>query len=64
MLGMSDTIQEDDMFVDITRIEIEQELEKVKKNKEVTDDRIKSAEDRMDRFDEVIVKLGKFLERV
>lgn len=64
MLGMKDTIQEEDMFVDITRTEIEQELEKIKKNKEVTDDRLKSAEDRIDHFNEVMIKLEKFLEKV
>ena len=64
MLGMKDTIQEDDMFVDITRTEIEQELEKIKKNKEVTDDRLKSAEERLDHFNEIMIKLEKFLERV
>lgn len=40
MLGMRDTINEDDMLVDITKTEIEQELEKSKRERDLQQDQI------------------------
>src|SRR3989344_4209113 len=41
MLGMKDTISEDDLLVDVTKTEIEQKLAKSEKDKEVLQDEIK-----------------------
>jgi len=47
MLGMRDTISEEDMLVDITKTEIEQKLVKSEKEKEILQERVKILEDPM-----------------
>ena len=44
LLGMKDTIAEDDMLVDITKTEIEKRLEKTEKEKEIMSDRVQFLE--------------------
>ncbi|MCW8965526.1 MAG: tyrosine-type recombinase/integrase, partial [Candidatus Pacearchaeota archaeon] len=64
LLGMKDTISEDDMFVDVTKTELEQRADKSDKEKQVLEDRIENLEKRTDKIDEVLIKLDKLLERV
>lgn len=42
LLGMRDTISEDDMFIDITKTEIEQKLQKAEKEKELMQEQLTS----------------------
>ena len=44
-LGMKDTIQEEDMLIDITKTELQRELENEKKQRELLLDRINSIEE-------------------
>ena len=59
MLGMKDTISEDDLLVDVTKTEIEQKLAKSEKDKEVLQDRMKVMEEQM----KEILELVKVTER-
>ncbi len=54
LLGMKDTIQEDDMFLDTTKTEIEQKLQEVDKSKEMMEERLTAIEGRLDTFIETI----------
>ena len=58
LLGMRDTIAEDDMLIDITKTEIEKRLEKSENEKELLQDRLSSMEMQMAR----IMQLTKQLE--
>jgi len=57
LLGMSDTISEDDMFVDITKTEIEKRLEKSLKEKEVLQERLLSMETYMQKIGILVDKI-------
>ncbi len=54
MLGMNDTISEEDMFVDTTKTEIEKKLEKSGKDNEILKDRIDSMESQMKEMLELV----------
>jgi hypothetical protein len=60
LLGMKDTIQEDDMLVDVTKTEIEKKLDKTEKEKEILQDRLGAIEKQMQellgRFGAMMVK--------
>jgi hypothetical protein len=47
---MSDTIQEDDMLVDITRTEIEKELERTRKENSIMQDKMRVLEEQMSKI--------------
>ena len=47
LLGMKDTISEEDLFVDTTKTELEQRLDKSQKDNEVLKDRVESMESQM-----------------
>jgi len=47
MLGMEDTISEEDILIDTTKTELEQRLTKTEKEKEVLNERLKVLEDQM-----------------
>lgn len=64
LLGMRDTITQDDLILSEERTELEQNLEKSQINKKIMDDRMKSVEEKIDKFTETIVKLDKLLERI
>jgi len=49
-LGMRDTISEEDMFVDITKTEIEKQLTKSENEKEMLKDRMQILESQMQRI--------------
>jgi integrase len=54
MLGMKDTISEDDMLVDMTKTEIEKKLEKSEKEKYLMQERMQSMEEQMKKILEVV----------
>jgi len=60
LLGMSDTIAEEDMLVDVTKTEIEKRLERSEKEKDILQERLVSMESQMAR----IMELTKQLELV
>jgi integrase len=47
LLGMSDTISDDDMFVDVTKTEIEKRMEKSDKEKDILKERVNNLESQM-----------------
>jgi site-specific recombinase XerC len=57
LLGMKDTIQEDDMLIDITKTEIEKRLEKTEKEKELIKEEINSLRDQMSKILEITNQL-------
>jgi integrase len=64
LLGMKDTISEEDMLVDITKTEIEKRLEKSEKEKEILQDRLSSMEEQMQKILEMMKLAGKKMEMV
>lgn len=54
LLGMSDTISQDDMLIDLTKTEIEQKLQKSEKEKEIMQERMKTMELQMAKINELI----------
>lgn len=57
LLGMTDTINEDDMMIDVTKTEIEKKLEKREKENELLQDRLHTMEMQMVRIMEVTKQL-------
>ncbi len=57
LLGMKDTISDDDMLLDITKTEIEKRLEKSEKEKEVLQERLSSMEMQMVKIMEITKRL-------
>jgi hypothetical protein len=53
LLGMSDTIAEEDMLIDVTKTEIEKRLERSEKEKELMQERLANMENYMKRIMEV-----------
>ena len=62
LLGMSDTISVDDMFVDVTKTEIEQRLSKSEKEKEIMQERLTNMEKYMQRIMQIADKLHLEIE--
>jgi integrase len=58
LLGMRDTIQEDDMLIDITKTEIEKKLEKSERDKEILISRLETMEMQMKQVLELTNQLG------
>ncbi|MEK6858352.1 MAG: hypothetical protein AABX53_00375 [Nanoarchaeota archaeon] len=57
LLGMKDTISEEDLLIDTTKIEIEQRLERSEKEKAIMQDRIKTMELQMVNIMELVKQL-------
>jgi len=57
MLGMKDTISEEDLLVDVTKTEIEQKLQKSEKEKEIMRDQINDLQTQMAKISELTEKL-------
>jgi len=57
MLGMRDTISDDDMLIDITKTEIEQELQKSKREREIQQDQIDTLHLQVQKLAEYIKQL-------
>ncbi|MFC2138993.1 tyrosine-type recombinase/integrase [Bacteroidota bacterium] len=64
LLGMKDTIQEDDMFLDTTKTEIEQKLQEVDKSKEMMEERLTAIEGRIDTFIETMDRVNILFGRL
>ncbi len=64
LLGMKDTISEEDMLVDVTKTEIEKRLEKSEKEKEVLQERLSSMEEQMQKILEMMKLAGKKMEMI
>lgn len=62
LLGMKDTIQEDDMLIDVTKTEIEKRLIKTEKRNEMLEDELKSMGDQMKQILEVTNKLHEQMQ--
>jgi integrase len=58
LLGMTDTISEDDMLIDVTKTEIENRLTKSEKDKEILQERVNQMEEQMKSIIE-FVKVAK-----
>ena len=59
LLGMKDTIEQQDLLVDVTKTEIEQQLEKARKENDLLQEKIKSMEFQMTKILEVVNKLNE-----
>jgi len=57
LLGMKDTIQEEDLLIDVTKSDIEKRLEKSEKDKDMLQEQIQSMEAQMKKILEVTNKL-------
>jgi len=57
LLGMKDTIQEDDMLVDITKTEIEKELERTRNENSILQEKMQLMEEQIKRINEVTAKI-------
>jgi hypothetical protein len=57
LLGMKDTISEEDMLLDLTKTEIEKRLEKSEKEKEILMDRMRSVEVELAEVKQVYLRL-------
>jgi len=58
LLGMSDTISEEDLLIDTTKTELEKRLEKSEREKELIEDRMKNMEFQMAKILELTNHLG------
>ena len=58
LLGMSDTISEDDMFTDVTKTEIEQRLTKSEKEKVILKERVVNLEMQMAKISELVNRMN------
>src|SRR3989344_2354713 len=57
LLGMKDTISEQDMFVDLTRTEIEKRLEKSEKEREILNDKFRLLEEEQNVLKQTVAEL-------
>jgi len=57
LLGMKDTISEEDMLLDLTKTEIEQRLEKSEKEKDIMQERLANMEKYMEKFKVITDKM-------
>lgn len=58
LLGMRDTISEEDLLIDVTKTELEQRLAKTEKEKEILQERMDTMEMQMTKIMELTKKLG------
>jgi integrase len=63
LLGMKDTISEEDMLIDVTKTEIEQRLEKSEKEKDIMQERLANMEKYMEKFKIITDKLHTEIEQ-
>jgi len=64
LLGMRDTITQDDLVLSEERTELEKNLEQTKRDKQIIEDRMKSVEEKMDKFIQTISRLDKLMEKI
>ncbi|MBT4604273.1 hypothetical protein HOC01_01410 [archaeon] len=53
-LGMKDTIQEEDLYVDITKTELQRELDKVRTEMSIREERFVAQQQQMDRMNKIL----------
>ena len=58
LLGMKDTISEEDLLIDVTKTEIEKRLNQSEKDKELMQERINSMEEQMKEILKVVNGIG------
>jgi len=59
LLGMKDTINEDDLFIDNSKTEIEKRLERSEREKEILSEKVIHMENQMSKILELVNELGK-----
>ena len=64
LLGMKDTISEEDLLVDITKTEIEKKLENSEKEKKILQEKISVMENQMNSLTELINKIYQKIEKI
>ena len=62
LLGMKDTISEEDLLVDVTKTEIEKRLEKSEKEKDILQERLEGMEGQMAKVLELVKVMGEKME--
>jgi len=63
LLGMKDTISEEDILIDVTKTEIEKRLEKSEKEKEIMQEKMKVMEEQMNKMIELTTKLDERIRK-
>lgn len=64
LLGMRDTITEDDMVLSEEKTELERNLSQTKKDKKIMEDRMMAMEEKVNKFVETMTRLDKLLDRL
>jgi len=64
LLGMKDTISEEDILIDTTKTELEQRLTKTEKEKEILNERLKVLEKQMSGIIELVKREGVLVQRI
>ena len=64
LLGMRDTITQDDLVLAEEKTELEKNLEQTKRDKQIIEERIESIEEKIDKFTLTLTKIDKLLERL
>ncbi len=64
MLGMKDTISQDDLILSEEKTEIERNLKESNTEREILQDRIIAIEEKVDKFMEAVIKIDKLLDRL
>lgn len=64
LLGMKDTITQDDLILSEEKTELEKNLQQSTRDKEILEDRMKFIENKLDKFSETMIKLEKLLEKL
>ncbi len=64
LLGMKDTISQDDLILSEERTELEKDLRQTKRENELVQDRMKAIEEKVDKFMEAVIKIDRLLEKL
>ncbi len=64
LLGMRDTITQDDLILSEEKTELEKNLKQTKRDKQILEDRMKTIEEKMDKFIDLVVKIERLTERL
>jgi hypothetical protein len=62
LLGMKDTISQEDMLIDVTKTDIEKELEKTKRENTLIRDEMTNMQDQMSKILELVGRLNVKIE--
>ncbi|VVB79522.1 Phage integrase family protein [uncultured archaeon] len=64
LLGMKDTITQDDLVLAEEKTELEKNLQQSSRDKQILDDRMKAIEEKVDRFMETLIRLDQVIEKL